>query len=59
MVFSRIVDALVVVCARSAGQAVITSEPEDLGRIAPESRLKGGGRRACLSHAGFRAMGIH
>ncbi len=34
-----IVDAHVAVCARRAGQAVITSDPADLRRIAPELRL--------------------
>jgi hypothetical protein len=34
-----IVDAHVVVCARRAGQSVITSDPADLGRIAPELKL--------------------
>jgi hypothetical protein len=34
-----IVDAHVVVCARTAGQAVITSDPTDLRRIAPELKL--------------------
>lgn len=31
-----IVDAHVVVCARRAGQAVVTSDPDDLARLAPE-----------------------
>lgn len=34
-----IVDAHVVVCAQSAGQAVITSDPADLRRISPELTL--------------------
>ena len=34
-----IVDAHVVVCARRAGQAVVTSDAGDLRRIAPELRL--------------------
>jgi len=34
-----IVDAHVVVCAQRAGQAVITSDPADLRRIAPELKL--------------------
>jgi hypothetical protein len=34
-----IADAHVVVCARRARQAVITSDPEDLRRIAPELQL--------------------
>lgn len=34
-----VVDAHVVVCARRAGQAVITSDPGDLRRIAPELPL--------------------
>jgi hypothetical protein len=34
-----IVDAHVVICARRAGQAVITSDPKDLRRIAPELEL--------------------
>jgi len=36
---SDIVDAHVVVCARRAGQAVITSDPGDLRRLAPDLRL--------------------
>jgi predicted nucleic acid-binding protein len=36
---SDIVDAHVVVCARRAGQVVITSDPDDLKRIDPELRL--------------------
>lgn len=36
---SDIVDAHVVVCARRAGQPVLTSDPDDLRRIAPELRL--------------------
>lgn len=34
-----IVDAHVVVCARRFGQPVVTSDPDDLKRIAPELRL--------------------
>jgi hypothetical protein len=34
-----VVDAHVVVCARRAGQPVITSDPADLRRIAPELPL--------------------
>jgi hypothetical protein len=34
-----IVDAHVVVCARRASQAVVTSDPKDLRRIAPELDL--------------------
>jgi predicted nucleic acid-binding protein len=34
-----IVDAHVVLCARRAGQAVITSDPGDLRRIDPELRI--------------------
>jgi predicted nucleic acid-binding protein len=34
-----IVDAHVVVCARRAGQAVVTSDPGDLRGIAPELRF--------------------
>jgi predicted nucleic acid-binding protein len=34
-----IVDAHVVVCARRAGQAVVTSDAKDLRRIAPELQL--------------------
>jgi predicted nucleic acid-binding protein len=34
-----VVDAHVVVCAQRAGQAVVTSDPDDLRRIAPEIRL--------------------
>jgi predicted nucleic acid-binding protein len=33
---SDIVDAHVIVCARRAGQTVVTSDPRDLKRIAPE-----------------------
>ena len=33
---SDIVDAHVVVCARRAGQTVLTSDPLDLARLAPE-----------------------
>lgn len=36
---SDIVDAHVVVCAGRAGQAVITSDPDDLKRIAPKLQL--------------------
>lgn len=35
---SDIADAHVVVCAQRAGQAVVTSEPDDLSRIAPGLR---------------------
>jgi hypothetical protein len=35
-----VIDAHVVVCARRAGQAVITSDAADLGRIAPDLRLE-------------------
>jgi hypothetical protein len=35
-----VIDAHVVVCARRAGQAVITSDAADLGRIAPDLRLQ-------------------
>lgn len=34
-----IVDAHVVICARRAGQAVVTSDPADLKQIAPELQL--------------------
>ena len=34
-----IVDAHVAVCAKRAGQAVVTSDAGDLGRIAPELQL--------------------
>ncbi len=34
-----IVDAHVVICAERAGQTVITSDPEDLARIAPDLQL--------------------
>lgn len=34
-----IVDAHVVVCAKRAGQAVVTGDVDDLRRIAPELRL--------------------
>ena len=36
---SDIVDAHVVVCARRAKQTVVTSDPDELGRIAPELQL--------------------
>ena len=36
---SDIVDAHVVVCARRAGQAVVTGDARDLGRIAPGLQL--------------------
>lgn len=36
---SDIVDAHVVVCARRARQTVVTSDPDDLRRIAPELQL--------------------
>ena len=34
-----VVDAHVVVCARRAGQAVVTNDPDDLRQIAPELQL--------------------
>jgi hypothetical protein len=34
-----VVDAHVVVCAQRAGQTVVTSDPDDLRRIAPELQL--------------------
>ena len=34
-----VVDAHVVVCAQRAGQAVVTSDPDDLRQIAPELAL--------------------
>ena len=34
-----IVDAHVAICAQRAGQAVVTSDADDLRRIAPELRL--------------------
>ena len=34
-----IADAHVVVCAERAGQAVVTSEPQDLKRLSPGTRL--------------------
>ena len=34
-----IVDAHVAVCALRAGQSVITSDPDDLNRLAPKLRL--------------------
>ena len=34
-----IADAHVAICARRAGQAVVTSDPDDLKRITPELRL--------------------
>ena len=34
-----VVDAHVVVCARRAGQAVVTSDPDDLRLIAPELHI--------------------
>jgi predicted nucleic acid-binding protein len=34
-----IADAHVAVCARRAGQAVVTSDPQDLERIAPDLQL--------------------
>ena len=33
---SDIVDAHVIVCARRAHQAVVTSDPDDIGRMAPD-----------------------
>jgi len=38
-VTADIVDAHFAVCARRAGQAVVTSDPDDLRRIAPELHL--------------------
>lgn len=34
-----VVDAHVAICAQRAGQVVITSDPRDIGRIAPNLRL--------------------
>jgi predicted nucleic acid-binding protein len=34
-----IVDAHVVVCARRTGQALVTSDPDDMRRLAPDLRL--------------------
>jgi predicted nucleic acid-binding protein len=34
-----VVDAHVVICARRAGQAIVTSDASDIGRIAPKIRL--------------------
>lgn len=36
-----IADAHVVICARRTGQVVVTSDPGNIGRIAPELRLVG------------------
>jgi hypothetical protein len=36
---SDIVDAHVVVCARRASQAIVTSDRRDLGRLDPGARL--------------------
>jgi hypothetical protein len=36
---SDIVDAHVVVCGARAGQPIVTSDPEDLRRLAPTARL--------------------
>jgi hypothetical protein len=36
---SDIVDAHVIICARRSGSLVVTSDPGDIGRIAPELRL--------------------
>jgi predicted nucleic acid-binding protein len=36
---SDIVDAHVVICARRAGRAVVTSDPRDLRRLGPELEL--------------------
>lgn len=36
---SDVVDAHVVVCARRAQQVIVTSDPDDLRRIAPEMQL--------------------
>jgi hypothetical protein len=37
---SDVVDASVVVCARTHGQGVVTSDPDDLRRLDPELRLE-------------------
>lgn len=37
---SDVVDASVVVCARTHGQGVITSDPDDLRRLDPDLRLE-------------------
>ena len=34
-----VVDAHVAICARRAGQAIVTSDARDLGRIAPDLQL--------------------
>lgn len=36
---SDVVDAHVAICAERAGQAVVTSDPVDLGRIAPKLKM--------------------
>ncbi|MBI4955571.1 MAG: PIN domain-containing protein [Myxococcales bacterium] len=36
---SDVVDASVVLCARTRGHVVLTSDPDDLRRLAPELRL--------------------
>jgi predicted nucleic acid-binding protein len=36
---SDVVDAHVVICARRAGQPIVTSDPDDLARLDPEARL--------------------
>jgi hypothetical protein len=37
---SDVVDASVVVCARTHGQGVVTSDPDDLRRLDPDLRLE-------------------
>lgn len=34
-----VVDAHVVICARRAGQAIVTSDPADLRRLDPQARV--------------------
>ncbi len=36
---SDVVDAHVVICARRSGQAIVTSDPNDLAHLDPEARL--------------------
>ncbi len=36
---SDITDAHVVICARRAGQPIVTSDPDDLARLDPEADL--------------------
>jgi hypothetical protein len=36
---SDVVDAQVVLCAREAGEPIITSDPKGLARLDPEARL--------------------